>query len=71
MFFQTNDINRNKLTHLIADDLFTEGMQQVFCAKTGKFKGYLYNDQEYLLPDEDETEQENLPLKNENQLSLF
>jgi hypothetical protein len=62
-------INRNKLTHLLADDLFTDEIKQVFCAKTGKWVGTLQNKQYNLVPDEIENQE---PEKaNPNQISLF
>jgi hypothetical protein len=63
------DINKSKLTHLLADDLFTDDIKQVFCAKTGKWIGTLTNRHYNLIPDEEPTQEPEKP--DLNQLSLF
>jgi hypothetical protein len=64
-----HNINNGKLSHLLAEDLFSDDLKQVFSAKSGKWLGTIREGQEITEQEEQEikeTEKENI-----NQLKLF
>lgn len=72
MLFNLSDLNKNKLTHLLADDMFAGELKQVFNAKTGKHIGYIYEGKEIITDEEPEPEFLQPDEKpNPSQLSLF
>lgn len=65
--YSSDDINRDRLTHLIAEDLYKKGDKIVFDAKSGRMLGTLGYDLFNPAPDEEEPPQPEDP----NQLKLF
>lgn len=67
--FTYYQINVNKLSHLLADDLFNDNCTLIFDAKTGKHIGYIQNANviEFDTPEDEVIE---LPQPDKNQLSL-
>lgn len=65
-------INKNgKLKHLLAEDMYSEEITQVFDAKTGRYIGYIKNGVQVITdepPAEDQTQEINT---NPQQLKLF
>lgn len=63
---------KGKFKHLIADDLFASGVQQVFDARTGKYIGVLQDGKEILFNEQDEPEIKPEPeIINPKQIKLF
>lgn len=72
MIFDRQDINSNgKLKHLVAPDMFWNGYNQVFAAKTGKYLGIVTEGQKANFNEPEEIEIVIPEIKNPNQLSLF
>lgn len=72
MCLTPHDLDKGKLTHLLADDLFEDDIKQVFHAKTGKHIGYIRNGIEIITeedPEPDFLPQDEKP--NSSQLSMF
>lgn len=72
MELNPHQINKDgKLKHLLADDLFSEDIKQVFNAKTGKYIGYIKDGLQIIEEEGHEIQPPEEPQKNPDQLSLF
>ena len=70
--FNKQKINSTgKLQHMIADDLFSDDLAQVFSAKTGKYLGVVKQGQEIDFQEQIEALENHREPENKQQLSLF
>jgi hypothetical protein len=64
-----HNINKDKLSHLLAEDLFTNDLKQVFSAKSGKWIGTIREGPQ--ITEQEEQEIKEVEKENINQLKLF